>query len=126
MLTMSNKFNVSDVLALFFFILIKCIIFFTNYMQIVLSSILMMVYFPLSFFNNKISDNLKNIFKFVGYITFTSVCFSILCDLLMLVCYLIMYFGVVNTFIVVYLVSMVQLSGLINIFYQKAKQYILK
>jgi hypothetical protein len=75
---------------------------------------------------DKLTNELKDIGKFLGHAMFVSVCFSLVCGFISLIYGIIFYFGFVNTMITINIICMLSMSSLVNLFKQELVRYFSK
>ena len=115
---MDELSNIAAVTLLYFFIFVKFLLFSDSYydLQFWISTFLMAILFWLNKNSEKYTKEVKDFGKFLGHSMFISICFSLICNLFSMIYNFIFYFGFVNTIIIVNIVSMILMSGLVNLF----------
>lgn len=122
---LSNK---TTILLVYIFIFTKYLFFSNSFfdVQFLISTMLVVLLTWMNIVSDKLSNEAKNIGKFLGHSMFLSICFSLVCGFISIIYNIIFYFGFVNTIIIGNIVCMMLMSGLVKLFKEEILLYLTK
>ncbi|XWV25310.1 hypothetical protein QJ856_gp0460 [Tupanvirus deep ocean] len=108
--------SMTTIFLMYFFIFVKNLLFSYNFfdMQFFASTLLVILLSIINFCPERLTNETRDIGKFLGHAMFISVCFSLISGLVLMIYNVIFYFGFVNTIISLNMVFMFLMSSMVQ------------
>ncbi|XWV26572.1 hypothetical protein QJ857_gp0495 [Tupanvirus soda lake] len=118
---MQELSNMTTIFLMYFFIILKNLLFSNSFfdMQFMASTLLVTLSSTIMFYPERLTNEMKDIGKFLGHAMFISVCFSLVCGFISMIYNILFYFGFVNTIICLNIICMFFMSSMVQMFKQQ-------
>ncbi len=118
----------NTILTIYLLILIKYIWISDSYfdVQFVMSTLFMIIINWIKINGDRLTDEIKDVGKFLGHIMFISVCFSIICGVVSFIYSILFYFGFSNTVIFFKIICVFLMSGLLPMYTKQLNEKLSK
>ena len=120
--------NMATIVFVYFFIFVKYLFLSNSYldMQFITSSLLVVLLSWMNTCPDKLTNEMKDLGKFLGHAMFISVCISLVCGFISFIYNILFYFGFINTIIVLNISCMFLMSNLVSVFKQDLNEKLSK
>jgi hypothetical protein len=110
--------NMTTIVFVYILIFLKFLFFSNTYfdLQFFTSSLLIVLLIWINMRTDKLTNEMQDFGKFLSYVMFISICFSLVCGLFSFVYNILFYFGFVNTIIIINTICMFLMSELVPLF----------